>query len=235
MAAESQPCKHYQRGYCKYQQQCRSLHVMETCENKECSDSSCTLRHPRICNFFLFRGFCKFGDKCAYLHENKFTVLDSKIVKLEMEIKKVTEAIENLNKKQDLVSLHSSISKAFSTDPSKPPTTQAANSFSSLEASSGYFDTTAQSESVYEICSDTYSPLHQPSFNSTYIQQNIPTPGDDGLSKSSENEFEESDSCNACGMYFATAKEYSEFMKSVKNICRSCELFFSAMCRYNAT
>ena len=97
-------------------------------------------------NSKLASGFCKFGDKCAYLHENKFTVLDSKIVKLEMEIKKVTEAIENLNKKQDFVSLHSSISNAISIDPSKSPTTQAANSFSSLEASSGYFDTTAQSE-----------------------------------------------------------------------------------------
>ena len=61
-------CKHYQKGFCKFLDNCRKQHIKESCPNENCSSTSCNKRHPRVCNFFTSFRTCKFGDNCACNH-----------------------------------------------------------------------------------------------------------------------------------------------------------------------
>ena len=62
-------CKHNQKGFCKFGQQCRNRHEKEICGKSDCDQVDCEKRHPQPCRFFMIYEFCKFGDECAYLHK----------------------------------------------------------------------------------------------------------------------------------------------------------------------
>ena len=99
-------CKHFQTGYCKFQQHCRKHHVKEICETEHCKTKACRYRHPKVCKLFTAHNTCKFGEQCAYHHkitkagneiteivikinalENTLTLLSEKIIFLEEELK----------------------------------------------------------------------------------------------------------------------------------------------------
>ena len=63
-------CKHNQTGFCKFQLGCKKKHENGICpEEVGCSSSECPYRHPKSCRNFSRKGICKFGDDCAYKHE----------------------------------------------------------------------------------------------------------------------------------------------------------------------
>ena len=61
-------CKHHQRGYCKFREECQKYHENETCEVKGCSSKDCRKRHQKLSKYFEQREFCKYGTGCAYAH-----------------------------------------------------------------------------------------------------------------------------------------------------------------------
>ena len=50
-----------------------------------------------------------------------------------------------------------------------------------------------------------------------------------------ENTVQATADCDCCGLYFASGIEYGEYLRSAKNICQECELFFTAMYRHSIT
>lgn len=64
-------CRYWDRGYCKYQKQCKFEHPMATCEiflkEGKCKQRTCEKRHPISCYFWKGDG-CNRGKYCAYLH-----------------------------------------------------------------------------------------------------------------------------------------------------------------------
>ena len=65
--------RYYNKGYCKYELDCKFYHpesVYENCLlNKSCPERGCTKRHPSSCKFWQRdpRG-CFRGETCKYLH-----------------------------------------------------------------------------------------------------------------------------------------------------------------------
>ena len=69
--SEKRKCKYYDKGYCKYKDQCRYYHPINDCY--ECDNTiSCRNRHRNICKY---GDMCFFNQKngCEYKHENKET------------------------------------------------------------------------------------------------------------------------------------------------------------------
>ena len=50
-----------------------------------------------------------------------------------------------------------------------------------------------------------------------------------------ENTVQATADFDCCGLYFASGIEYGEYLRSAKNICQECELFFTAMYRNSIT
>ena len=96
-------CRYNQRGYCRYGERCRLEHVNEICTESDCQDDSCVLRHPLECRYFYLYGTCKFGDSCAYVHEEneykvririleeKLAMFEGKVVQLERKLDEENE------------------------------------------------------------------------------------------------------------------------------------------------
>ena len=69
-------CKWWNKGYCRERQSCSYSHpagdcqdhLMGGCTNRRCS----TLRHRKVCKYFPTEGGCLWGEKCAYLHPEKY-------------------------------------------------------------------------------------------------------------------------------------------------------------------
>ena len=97
MATPETICKFNQSGFCKFQSHCRKQHIMEICNNMQCSMVTCTYRHPRVCRYFINFGRCKFADSCSYLHkiDDKVSELRSEQVK---EIEQLRQEVEELHK-----------------------------------------------------------------------------------------------------------------------------------------
>ena len=68
---EVKVCKHHQRGYCKFQEECHHHHENELCKFKSCAYKDCSKRHPKLCKYFRENDFCKYGKGCAYAHVEK--------------------------------------------------------------------------------------------------------------------------------------------------------------------
>ena len=91
-------CKHNQHGFCRHGDRCRHRHVNENCLDSNCQDETCLLRHPYKCRYFYLYGNCKFGDSCAYVHEEnedkvriqileeKLSMFEGKVVQLEKKL-----------------------------------------------------------------------------------------------------------------------------------------------------
>ena len=96
MATAETICKFNQSGFCKFLTHCRKHHIMDTCQNTQCINSTCLLRHPRMCKYYLNFGRCKFGTTCAYLHESGNKVEDHQISELKSELEKIKTKIKNV-------------------------------------------------------------------------------------------------------------------------------------------
>ena len=101
----SQPiCKFNQRGFCKFGQKCRKMHIDTICKNVNCSLNICLNRHPKPCKYYLLNGSCRFKEKCGFTHVKSDVYL--KVEKLENEIKQLNietdllkaKLLENENK-----------------------------------------------------------------------------------------------------------------------------------------
>ena len=108
LATKDQPaCIFHQHGYCKFGLICRKFHTPHTCNQPQCSDKTCLLRHPRTCKYFTNFGSCKFGDDCSFSHKvetaNGFSKNEIEILKSELQ--SVKDSLkEKENEIADLVS-----------------------------------------------------------------------------------------------------------------------------------
>ena len=59
------PCNYKVKG-------CRFLHPQEICkeymESLKCEKAECRDRHPKMCKYLKYRGGCKRGIECDFLH-----------------------------------------------------------------------------------------------------------------------------------------------------------------------
>ena len=88
-------CKHFQSGFCKFGDRCRKSHLNEICENPQCDQKTCILRHPKSCKYFSAFSTCKFGDNCAYKHVSSS---QPEFVKINSEINNLKATLENVLK-----------------------------------------------------------------------------------------------------------------------------------------
>ena len=72
-------CRFFNRGYCKYQDNCSYFHSNTICEsylkNGICDEKACLSRHPRQCRYWSTRAEgCQRENRCQYLHvsSNRF-------------------------------------------------------------------------------------------------------------------------------------------------------------------
>lgn len=61
------------------------MHVQEKCSREDCDQRSCPLRHQRPCKFFQIYQKCKFGDYCAFLHNESEYVKELNLLKTKIE------------------------------------------------------------------------------------------------------------------------------------------------------
>ena len=79
-------CPNYDRGYCKYGEECFKIHPDKVCEEPDCFNDQCDKRHPNPCKFSLR---CTFYRKniCLYSHvttasgHENFNALENKFNK----------------------------------------------------------------------------------------------------------------------------------------------------------
>ena len=67
---ETVVCKRFQKGFCKFEENCRKHHNKETCPNIQCKIKACIKRHPRNYKYFNSHNTCKFGEDCAKQAKN---------------------------------------------------------------------------------------------------------------------------------------------------------------------
>ena len=63
-------CQFNQFGHCKYGARCEKFHTIETCDNFPCVNRECDKRHPKLCQYFMVYGWCRFAGNCSFLHYN---------------------------------------------------------------------------------------------------------------------------------------------------------------------
>ena len=95
----------------KLQEECENKHVEEVCEDLNCDEKECNMRHPNPCNF---GPRCKFNRRkeCMYMHDisvpsdvkvealnKKFDKLEKHVNKLEADLESKDEEIQNLKDK----------------------------------------------------------------------------------------------------------------------------------------
>ena len=93
-------CKHFQTGYCRFQEHCRKRYVKEICEKENCKTKTCKYRHPTVCKFFTAHNTCKFGEKCAYHH--KTTTAGNENIEIMIKINALENTVTLLSEKNYL-------------------------------------------------------------------------------------------------------------------------------------
>ena len=88
-------CSYFRRGYCKYKDRCRNLHISETCKYNDCANNSCQYRHPLPCRYFALYGVCRFGLNCSYQHD---TSLMEQIMSINKNMEKFAEKLVAMEK-----------------------------------------------------------------------------------------------------------------------------------------
>ena len=91
-------CQFNQSGYCKYREKCRKQHITEICSKDKCKETSCNLRHPRPCKFYMNFGRCKFGTDCLYLHIEKSSQIEEDIRSIKVQLSEVKTKLIDLEK-----------------------------------------------------------------------------------------------------------------------------------------
>ena len=98
---EQPVCKHNQKGFCKFGEECTKYHENEICRDERCCSNSCRKRHPRSCKYFRENGVCKFGQGCAYLHsetvkKTEIDILNKEMNNMKVEIDVLTNIVRSL-------------------------------------------------------------------------------------------------------------------------------------------
>ena len=103
MVAVETFCSYFKYGYCKYGENCSKRHNTSLCMEKDCSEKSCSYRHPKPCRYFALYGSCKFRNNCCYLHViphyQEVSDLKIEIKLLNDEVKRMEKVIAMLDKK----------------------------------------------------------------------------------------------------------------------------------------
>ena len=92
-AANVLVCSFHQSGHCRYGSHCNKSHTQDTCTSFPCMKEDCHKRHPKLCKYFILSGFCKFHEKCSYLHITRNLDLKSQ---LETEVENLKQEIQSL-------------------------------------------------------------------------------------------------------------------------------------------
>ena len=87
-------CSFNKFGYCRFDKDCRFRHVDVKCVNKNCEDTSCDKRHPKICFKLRDYGRCRFGNECKYNHSKP-----NDIAELDDKVRETKQKLENLENK----------------------------------------------------------------------------------------------------------------------------------------
>ena len=84
-------------GFCKWEANCKKIHLDEICLLEECESRKCNKRHPRLCKYFSERGFCKYGSNCRFDHRPPKYIrsIVSRLEALEKENLKLLKIIED--------------------------------------------------------------------------------------------------------------------------------------------
>ena len=73
VSPQTRKCRHFNRGFCKFRDNCKFSHNEGICaeylENKICKVSNCRFRHPKPCKFVNNGDTCNWAQNCLYLHE----------------------------------------------------------------------------------------------------------------------------------------------------------------------
>ena len=123
-------CRYNKFGHCKYRSSCRNIHIEILCNIQNCKISSCEMRHPIMCKYFLQYGRCKF-DPCSYRHERVETQkikdledrvqhYEKKLQDLEFKLEEKSVEIEDLNSKVEKLLLFLK-KTSFDTVPTNEP------------------------------------------------------------------------------------------------------------------
>ena len=95
--SEDTVCRHNQKGFCKFKQNCRNTHENKACsEEDNCSNKKCQLRHPKVCQNFSGEGTCQFGSRCSYKHIKEMNMgsnIENIIQKHSEEVKTIQEEV----------------------------------------------------------------------------------------------------------------------------------------------
>ena len=89
-AVKTSKCNFNNRGYCRLKDECENKHTNKVCNDLDCDEDECDMRHPNPCKF---GPRCKFNKKqeCMYLHvtsaSNEHVV--EKFDKMEKKIKEI--------------------------------------------------------------------------------------------------------------------------------------------------
>ena len=93
MAANVLVCSFHESGHWRYGYHCNKSHTQDTCTSFPCMKEDCHKRHPKLCKYFILSGFCKFHEKCSYLHITRNLDLKSQ---LETEVENLKQEIQSL-------------------------------------------------------------------------------------------------------------------------------------------
>ena len=87
-------------GFCKWEANCKKVHLREKCLLEDCEKRKCQKRHPRQCKFFSEKGFCKFNDNCKFDHRPPKLIRDlvSRLEAVEKQNEKLLKVIEEQGK-----------------------------------------------------------------------------------------------------------------------------------------
>ena len=90
-------CMFNKFGFCKWEANCKKIHLDEICLLEECESRKCYKRHPRLCKYFSERGFCKYGSNCRFDHRPPKYIrsIVSRLEALEKENLKLLKVIED--------------------------------------------------------------------------------------------------------------------------------------------
>ena len=90
-------CMFNKFGFCKWEANCKKIHLDEICLLEECESRKCNKRHPRHCKYFSERGFCKYGSSCRFDHKPPKYIrsIVSRLEALEKENLKLLKVIED--------------------------------------------------------------------------------------------------------------------------------------------
>ena len=61
-------CQYNQYGHCKFGRKCGKLHTVDTCDSFPCQINECSKGHPKLCQYFSMYDWCRYADKCSFLH-----------------------------------------------------------------------------------------------------------------------------------------------------------------------